>query len=201
MHSKAHLSHHVKRRTKVSGQYRAVHVCQPKLVNSYNQNMAGVDKSDQLIGRYETLRKVNRRWKTLFYHFLDVARVNSYLLFKDWMEKHPDIPELQRPKAFNQMDFTVELIKHLANITEDSRIYNILCIPLSLRPPTPSSDHPVMPAWNNDYKNCKKCYTEEKVERKTCHLCYIQETFLLQEGEELSLRVTPVKEGELSCAA
>ncbi|KAK7504138.1 hypothetical protein BaRGS_00004442 [Batillaria attramentaria] len=80
VHTKANLSGFVKRRTKVQGRYRPIHVRQPKVVDDYNINMSGVDRSDQPINKYETLRKTNRWWKTLFFHFLDVAKVNSYIL-------------------------------------------------------------------------------------------------------------------------
>ncbi|KAL8614700.1 hypothetical protein ACOMHN_057370 [Nucella lapillus] len=108
----------------------SVHVRQPKLVNSYNQHMAGEwTEVTSLLDVMRTLRKVNRWLKTLFYPFLDVARVNSDLLFKgldgERKKKQPDIPELQRPKVFNQLDFTVELIKQLANITEDSEVASL----------------------------------------------------------------------------
>ena len=74
--------------------------------------MSGVDKSDQYIGRYETLRKAQRLWKTLFFHFINVARVNSFILFNDFRSKHKDIPELERPDSYNQLDFTVEPVSY-----------------------------------------------------------------------------------------
>lgn len=55
IHKKANTYGHVRRRTKVNGQYRPLHVRQPKIVQHYNKCMGGVDKSDQLIGKYMTL--------------------------------------------------------------------------------------------------------------------------------------------------
>ena len=78
--------------------------------------MGGVDKSDQLINKYNTLRKTNKWWKTLFYHFLDITRVNAFILFEDFRKKHADIPELQRPDRYGQLDFTTELIRQLADL-------------------------------------------------------------------------------------
>ena len=88
-----------KRRTKVRGVYRPLIVRQPLLVKDYNKHMSGVDKSDQYISRYETLRKTHRWWKTLFFHMLDVARVNSFLLFQDLRKKNPHVKQLNRKKA------------------------------------------------------------------------------------------------------
>ena len=39
--------------------YRTLNVRQPKLVKDYNAYTGGVDKSDQLINKYNTLRKTN----------------------------------------------------------------------------------------------------------------------------------------------
>ena len=60
--------------------------------------------------------KTNKWWKTLFYNFLDIARVNAFILFEDFRKKHADRPELQRPDRYGQLDFTTELIRQLADL-------------------------------------------------------------------------------------
>jgi len=53
----------------------------PIVVQMYNKYMGGVDKSDQYLAYHNVLRKTVRYWKTLFYHLVDVAAVNAYLLY------------------------------------------------------------------------------------------------------------------------
>ena len=72
--------------------------------------MNGVEKSDQLIGKYNTLRKTNKWWKTLFLNFIGIARVNWYILF------NPDIPDLKRHSPNNQLDFTMELTRQFGQM-------------------------------------------------------------------------------------
>ena len=91
--------------SKVNGQYRKLNARQPKLATYYNAYMGGVDKSNQLINTFYTLCKTNKWWTVLFYHFLDIARVNAFILFEDFRKKHADIPELQRPNRYGQLDY------------------------------------------------------------------------------------------------
>ena len=50
---------------KGGGGVQKLQVDQPQAVKDYN----GVDKSDQLIGKYNTLRKTNKLWKTFIFFF------------------------------------------------------------------------------------------------------------------------------------
>ena len=59
----------------------------PAIVYSYDRFMNGVDRSDQLIKNYNILRQTRKYWKTLFLHYIDIAIVNAYILYK---EMHPN---------------------------------------------------------------------------------------------------------------
>ena len=153
-----------KRRVKVDGNFRQIIVRQPQLVQDYNINMCGVDKSDQLIGKYKTLRPTKKYWKTLFYHFLDIGRVNAYILLQDWRAKNPDIVELHRKKRYNQLDFSIELIRQLSGIGKEHPVplYTV---------PVVSSAHGILPQFSEKQFNCKRCYRLYRKEVRTKVFC------------------------------
>ena len=105
-------------------------------------------------------------WKTLSFHFLDIAQVNSYILFQDWRKRHSDAPKLVRPQKYLQFDFTIELIRQPGDIseTDDIPVYDLSA---ELRVP----DHPINPQHHRNRKNCKRCYRLYKEENKTKVFC------------------------------
>ena len=118
------------------------------------------------------------------YHFINVARVNSYLMFTDWKgkgkkkkkkkrEKKPDIPELEHPKSLGQLDFTVELIKESGGIDKNTEVplYSLKKPQPPLPPPPPLQTRALLPKWSEKYKNCKCCYSRKKKEKKTYVTC------------------------------
>ena len=68
--------------------------------------MGGVDLSNQLLKCYEIIRKSKKWWKTLFLHFIDVAIVNSYIIYKSI------------GRELDHKMFRVNLVKSLVMISE-----------------------------------------------------------------------------------
>jgi hypothetical protein len=53
------------------------------LVKDYNRNMVFVDKMDMLKNLYEIDRKSKKWWHRILFHFIDMALVNSFIIYKD----------------------------------------------------------------------------------------------------------------------
>ena len=61
-----------------TGRYKEIEVPHPVAINCY---IGGVDKSDLYLSYHNVLRKTVRYWKALFYHLVDIAVVNSFILY------------------------------------------------------------------------------------------------------------------------
>lgn len=108
----------VKRNVNVRGKWEKHDVQRPIAIKDYNKFNGGVDLSDQLIGKYNDLRKVNQWWKTIFYHLIDIAVINSYVMFRACAKKYY-IAAIERKKTYGQSDFREEFIEELAGIDVD----------------------------------------------------------------------------------
>lgn len=54
----------------------------PQIIREYNAHMGGVDLMDGLMGRYHIRAKTRNIMIRLFYHFVDMATTNAYILYK-----------------------------------------------------------------------------------------------------------------------
>ena len=71
-----------------TSKYFKIDVPIPSPVLYYNKYMGRVDKSDQLIHYYNIFWQTRKYWKTLFFHFIDAACMNAYIIHKE-LEKKP----------------------------------------------------------------------------------------------------------------
>ncbi len=111
----------VKRRSKKRGVYEELDVDQPYAVHRYNQFMNGVDRSDQMLACHNVIRKCHAWWKVLFFHLIDIAVVNGFILFQQHRSREPDNPALQRRSTYTIVDFREEVVRQLCGLAEYDR--------------------------------------------------------------------------------
>ena len=148
----------VNRKTRTAGRWAEKRVHQPKTIAMYNQYMNAVDRSDQLLTGNNVLRKCMRWWKVLFYHLIDIAVVNSYILFKEHQALFPDVQELHRVSGYSQADFREEIIRQLC----DFPLYGDPPVSSASRsgpPPDPNGFETMhIPEFSDAKRQCVVCY-------------------------------------------
>ncbi|XP_057183540.1 piggyBac transposable element-derived protein 4-like [Triplophysa rosa] len=158
----AHGGDTVQRRVKdADGHWVLKNISAPPAVKEYNRFMGGVDLSDSLINYYKVIHKTQRWYKTLFYHFMDIAIVNAFLLYKDLTKGKGEIPMHQ--KAFRET--LVEELAAAAKIPAPSS--------------TPRSKHhkPVHITAHSTMGRlrCRQCQAKTPVKCSSCDipLCFV----------------------------
>ena len=75
-------NHQVKRRVMTQAGVQEISVPIPDAIYDYNKHIGGVDLSDHLLQYFQRRRQTHKYWKTLFYHCIDIATTNAYILYR-----------------------------------------------------------------------------------------------------------------------
>ena len=98
---------------------------------------------------------------------VDIAIVNSFILFCHHRANNPDDEDLERDKGYSLLDFREELVRDLVVLDEYGK-------PPEHKPPPkqPSMFETThMPIYGKEKKNCKVCYAREKKELRMYSYC------------------------------
>lgn len=87
----------------------SVQVSCPKMIDAYNKAMGGVDLHDQLIALYRFSFKSKKYYHRMFFHLIDMAIVNSWLLYR----RDADRIKIPPRKQLSLSQFKVKLAKAL----------------------------------------------------------------------------------------
>lgn len=127
---KAYSGNYTTRKTKEGRQWISKTIPIPDAVRDYKKYISGVDLSDSLI-RYSTVRGKTMRWyKTFFYHFVDIAVVNSYILFKHWVTHRGETPMTHKRFREILMKEMVDEAKALVAAVAPRPTLKTTCIPM-----------------------------------------------------------------------
>jgi hypothetical protein len=80
----------------------------PYLVIDYNSNMNGVDRVDQMLAYYPTVRKTTKWTKKLFFYMIELSIHNAHIIYND---KHQD-------DNMSLYDFQMSIIRRLFSTTQ-----------------------------------------------------------------------------------
>ena len=86
-------------------------------------------------------------------------------------KRSTEIPKLQRPNRYGQLDFSEELIRQLADLDVHADV------PLASKKRV-FTTHPIIPVMTKERRNCKNCYKDKQKEQKTNVKCMGCKTYL-----------------------
>jgi len=161
----------VKRKTKTAGVWSTKVVQQPKAIATYNKYMNAVDRSDQILATNNVLRKCMRWWKTLFFHLIDIAVVNSFILFREDQAQFPDNEDLHRTADYSLAHFREEIVRNICGFPEYCEEPPVSTTPISKKVDPEAFKSVHMPVFTEEKKNCVVCYKESKVQRQVYSTC------------------------------
>lgn len=130
----------------------------PNIVKDYNAGMSGVDKADQMISYYDSLRKTVRWYKKVGLHVLDIMMHNAHFLNSQYGTN----------KNVSLLKYREQVIKSLLKIDdlpkEQSQNKNDVHYLMPI-PPTEKK--------KNASKPCRVCYSEKKIRKETRYVCEV----------------------------
>lgn len=85
----------------------------PQIVKQYNKSMGGVDLADMLISLYRIPCKTKRWYVKVFWHLVDIAKVNAWILYRRHYQQRQEREPSKGGKSKTFLDFSSEIAEGL----------------------------------------------------------------------------------------
>ena len=162
----------IQRNTKnADGEYVPLALVKPQSIAQYNTYMGGVDLSDQLISYYNVLLKSKKWYKTIFCHTVDLSIVNAFILYKEMCAGTGFEP-------MSQKEFRKQVAESLRKdwvdaeearkVSHNPDVHAMFFCPVAINNPV---ETPASQKATAGRKNCARCFSLERKERKTPWKC------------------------------
>lgn len=63
--------------------YSGEKILKPSVIIDYNKNINRIDIGDQTLSKFHTMQRCKKAYKKIFFYFVDMMLLNSYILFKN----------------------------------------------------------------------------------------------------------------------
>ena len=148
----------------------------PTVIHDYNQKMGGVDKNDAMIGNYSCIRKSYKWYTKIFFHFLEEAVYNAFVIYD----------KVGEGKKHKFMQFKLEVARQMlqdVSVHPDPRA-EIDCLKgrhfATLIPATQNKEKPqkrYIVCYKNNVRresryHCEQCVTDPGLRAAPCFLRY-----------------------------
>ena len=126
----------------------------PNVVVDYNNHMSGIDRSDQMMSYYSSLRKTTRWYKKLGCHILELLLYNAFEIYRK-----------ATGKQMKELQFRERIIRHLVGPLKDPSLMM-----------TPTQFHylvPIPPTLKkqNPTRKCYVCAMDDDRRKETRYMC------------------------------
>ena len=161
-------------------QYTRQLIASPPILKAYNYRMGGVDKHDRLVGQHPIPLRSKRGYLRVFFHLLDTALVNAWILFRTTIQARGEWNQAAR-KRYTLAKFKESVIlslcgRYTSRKLQASHTGNQPTLPIqSLELITQHQVQPIknlLPDFPTDKGRCLTCKTSQRTACMACKQVY-----------------------------
>ena len=148
-----------------------VEVPMPAVIDQYNKHMGGIDLLDSFLAQYRFKMKSRRWYLYLFWHFLMVALVNAWNVYRQEYK----LLGLPVKNMMNRRNFQASVASSLVKVNSKGTVGRPSTSRSPLQSPQPPRKKQRLP--DDDVRKDGYCHWPKKIEKRgRCKLCEVNNT-------------------------